>query len=87
MYEALEALAKIVAGRDKDLSANAEAFISAVKLSNGYKRILKEYIVYANTIRHAGKAGQAKPDLMRKEVESFVYMTGLFIRLAVIDEA
>ncbi len=86
-YEALEALAKIVTGRDKDLSTNAEQFISIVKASDGYKRLLKEYIAHANTIRHAGKDGQPKPDLTRKEVESFVYMTGVFIRLAVIEEA
>ncbi|HEV8619884.1 MAG TPA: hypothetical protein VGQ79_02530 [Nitrospiraceae bacterium] len=87
MYEALEALAKIVTGRNKELSANAEQFISMVKVSDGYKRLLKEYIAYANAIRHAGKEGQAKPDLTRKEVESFVYLTGVFIRLAVSEEA
>ncbi len=88
MYEALEALAKIVTGRgDKDLSGNAELFIKAVQVSDTYKPILKEYIVYGNKIRHAGKDGQPKPDLTRKEVESFVYMTGVFIRLAVIEEA
>ncbi len=88
MYEALEALAKIVTGRgDKDLSANMELFIKAVQVSDIYKPILKEYIAYANKIRHAGKDGQPKPDLTRKEVESFVYLTGVFIRLAVINEA
>lgn len=87
MYEALEALAKIVTRRDKDLSANMEPFIKAVQISDTYKPILKEYIAYGNKIRHAGKDGQPKPDLTRKEVESFVYMTGVFIRLAVIDEA
>ena len=86
MYEAIEALAKIVTRRDKDLSSNAEAFISKVKLSDGYKPMLKEYIAYANDIRHAGKKGQPKPSLPRKEVEGFVYQTGLFIRLAVVSE-
>ncbi len=87
MYEAVEALAKIVTGRDKDLSSNAEAFISKVKLSDGYKPMLKEYIAYANDIRHAGKKGQPKPSLPRKEVEGFVYQTGIFIRLAVVSES
>ncbi len=86
-YEAVEALAKIVTGRDKDLSANAESFISAVKVSEGYKRILKEYIDYANKMgRHAGDKGQPKPTPTRKEVESFIYLTGLFIRLALVSE-
>jgi hypothetical protein len=87
MYEALEALAKIVTGRDKDLSSNAEPFVSKVKISDDYKRLLKEYIAYAGNIRHAGEGGKPKPSLSRKEVESFVYMTGLFIRLAVIEES
>ncbi len=87
MYEAVEALAKLVTGRDKDLSSNAEAFISKVKLSEDYKPMLKDYINYANKVgRHAGERGQAKAPLSKKEVEAFVYQTGLFIRLAVVSE-
>ncbi len=87
MYEAIEALAKIVTGRDKDLSSNAEAFIPKAKLSDDYKGMLKGYIAYANKVgRHAGQKGQAKAPLSRKEVEAFVYLTGLFIRLAVVSE-
>ncbi|HXX73952.1 MAG TPA: hypothetical protein VEI50_02380 [Nitrospiraceae bacterium] len=87
MYEALEGLAKVVTGRgEKDLSGNAESFIKAVEVSDLYKPILKEYVVYGNKIRHAGKDGQPKPDLTRKEVESFVYLTGVFIRLALITK-
>jgi len=88
VYEALEGLAKIVTNRgDKDLSANMEPFIKAVQVSDIYKPILKTYIEYGCKFRHAGKDGQPKPNLTRKEVESFVYMTGVFIRLAVIEEA
>lgn len=84
MYEALEGLSKIVTGRqDKDLSSNAELFISKLKVSENYKKILKEYISYANEFRHALKKGQKRPKLSINEVESFVYLTGLFIRLAI----
>jgi hypothetical protein len=50
MYEALEAMAKIVCpnGQNRDLSANCEAFISRLRLADPYKRMLKEYIEYAN---------------------------------------
>jgi hypothetical protein len=49
-----------------------------------YKRMLKEYIEYANKFgRHAGPRGMPKPMPSRKEVEAFMYLTGLFIRLAV----
>jgi hypothetical protein len=43
MYEALEAQAKVTARTDKDLSGNAELFISKLDVANEYKGILKEY--------------------------------------------
>ena len=84
MYEALEALAKIITGRDKDLSANAELLISKLNVSEEYKPILKAYIAYANEFRHAAENGQKKGIPPRQEVESFIYLTGLFVRLAMI---
>jgi|SRR5712691_7622673 len=84
MYEALEELAKIVTGRpNTDLSRNAEAFIKAVKASDAYKSILKEYIAYANRFRHSPKPVSPRPSLSTPEVESFIYLTGIFIRLAI----
>lgn len=83
MYESLEALAKIITGRNtKDLSSNCELFIKTVKASDSYKKILKEYISYANSFRH-GDVGNQRPALTESEVESFVYLTGIFIRLAI----
>ena len=83
MYEAMEALAKIVCHRhDKDLSGNRELFLMEVKASQEYKQLLKDYIEYANHFRHATAPGKPKPRLSSREVESFIYMTGLFIRLA-----
>jgi len=87
MYEALEALAKIATGRqDKDLSANYEALIAKINASGDYKTVLKPtlkfYIEYANKFRHAAQHGNQKPTPSREETESFVYFTGIFIRLA-----
>ncbi len=82
MYEALEALAKQVTERDKDLSGNAELFISKLEVSQEYKDMLKAYITYANSLRHAPPRAKQKPALSRPEVESFIYITGVFIRLA-----
>lgn len=82
-YEALEAMAKILTGRDtKDLSANRELFIRQLKVSPSYSRLVFEYIQYANKYRHAAGMGTAKQTPLRHEVESFLYMTGLFLRLA-----
>jgi hypothetical protein len=84
MYEALEAQGKITARNDKDLSSNAELFISRLGVSNEYKPILKAYISYANEFRHAAEKGKKKEPPSRKETESFLYLTGLFLRLAII---
>jgi len=83
VYEAVEALAKRVTGRDRDLSANAELFISELKLGGYYKKMLKDYIDYANDYRHAAKLGKGKKPLSQSEVEAFIYTSGLYIRLAV----
>lgn len=82
IYEALEALAKIVTGKDKDLSGNAELFISELKLSGHYSEMLKAHVSYANEYRHAPRQGRKRRAPLPNEVEAFVYTTGLFIRLA-----
>jgi hypothetical protein len=83
VYEAVEALAKRVTGKNRDLSKNAELFIKELKLSQYYKKMLKDYIDYANNYRHAAELGIGKKPLLRNEVEAFIYTSGLFIRLAV----
>jgi len=87
MHEALEATAKVVCDNNKELSGNAEAFISKLKLPDPYKHILKEYIKYANKLhRHAGEEGKSKSLPSHREVEAFVYLTGLLIRLSLSTE-
>jgi hypothetical protein len=83
MYEALEALAKIVTNRTtSDLSANQEAFIAKVEASTQYKKLLRQYVEYANDFRHAPQGKSPRPAITPREAESFVYLTGLFTRLA-----
>jgi hypothetical protein len=84
IYEAVEALVRIVMENNKDLSKNCESFINKLKLSEYYKKMLDEYLRYANHYsRHAAKLGERKKLLLRNEVEAFIYTSGLFIRLAV----
>lgn len=83
MYEALEALSQIITQKPgKDLSATRELFIKNVNASEAYKTILKDYVEYANNFRHAAKEETQKPLISRPETESFIYLTGVFIRLA-----
>lgn len=83
MYESLEAMANITCDNDRDLSANREQFINKLVLSNYYKKMLHEFIEYANQYRHAMKPGEKREPPKRNEVEAFFYTTGLFIRLAI----
>ena len=83
MYEALEAMAKIVTGNDREMSGNRELFISRISLDKHYAKMLKDYIGYANEYRHAVALGQTKKPPSEHETEAFMYMTGLFIRLAI----
>ncbi len=84
MYEALEALAKVATSKPKkDLSGNAELFVKKLGLSDYYKKMLKDYISYANEFRHALEEGKERVPPSVQEVEAFIYTTGLFIRLAI----
>lgn len=83
MYEALEALTKIVCENDKDLSANRESFVSRLRLSQHYAKMLKDYSGYANEYRHGVEQTKQRITPNRNEVEAFIYTTGLFIRLAI----
>ena len=80
-YEALEAMAKIICGNNKDLTANRELFISKLDVSDRYKQMLKSYVEYARDFRHAPETGKPKPTPSETEVESYIYMTGIFLRL------
>jgi hypothetical protein len=82
MYEAVEAMAKIVTGRNKDLSANAEMFLSKSKAPSEFKPFPKDYIAFANEFRHAADESKSKPEIKVAEVEYFVYLSGMFIRYA-----
>jgi len=83
MYEAMEAMAKTATGRDKDLSANKEKFISVLELNDHYKKMLGDYIEYANQYRHAVKPSAKREIPKRNEVEAFYYITGIFVRLSI----
>lgn len=88
MYKALEGLFKIVCGNNKGINANRDSFIKTLSLNPSYNEMLDAYIDYANLMaRHASEQGQARPPLPRKEVEAFVYLTGLFIRLALSKDS
>ena len=80
MYEALEALAKIITERpQKDLSANAELFVNNLKLSEYYRKMVKDYIDYANQYRHAIEQTKTRTKPKPNEVEAFIYIQPVFL--------
>ena len=83
MYEALEAMATIVTGTPtRDLSALREEFITKLRLPENYKeysRVNRLWVRLPSRVTN----GQQRSWPLDHEAESFVYMTGLFIRLAV----
>ena len=87
MYEALEAIARIVTDKPaRDLSALREEFIAKLRLPEAHKTMLKQYIDYGCDFRHAVQMGQIRTWPLEHEAENFVYMTGLFVRLAIQAE-
>ena len=83
MYEALEAVAKIVTGRDVDLAGNREKFASELRLPEQYTRMLKEYIDFGCKYRHSPGVTQPREYPSEEDTEAFMYITGLFVRRAI----
>lgn len=83
MYEALEALAKIVTGRESELAGNREKFAAELRLPEQYNRMLKEYIDFGCKYRHSPEVKTPRTYPSPNETEAFLYLTGVFIRFAV----
>lgn len=80
-YEALESMAKIATGKNGDLSKIQEQFVRELAISSDLKPVLKAYIAYAGNYRH-GSGDTPKLLPSDREAEAFVYLTGVFLRLA-----
>jgi len=86
MYEAVEAMAKLLTRSDKDLSALKDRVAEALDLPKELRRILDSYVEYGCRFRHsdavAGAPRGRRPPLGEAEAEFFLYLTGLLLRLA-----
>ena len=82
-YEALEAVSRLVTGQSRDLSANREKMIKALKAPAELSMLLQTYISFAQNFRHAAKEKARKPVLRPEDVEFYLYVTGAFIRLSI----
>jgi hypothetical protein len=79
-YSAVEGLVRTILGNRKTLDKNKELLLKQIRLSEGWKSILANYINYVHDYRHAS------PDrhkITGEEAEACLYMTGLIIRLVI----
>lgn len=76
-YTSVEALAKEILKNDRSFDKNSDELVEKLGLPKEYKNIVHYYKQLAHKYgsRHAGS------DPIHKEVESFVYLTGLLLRL------
>ncbi len=76
-YTSVEALAKEILKNDRSFDKNSDELVEKLGLPKEYKNIVHYYKQLANEYgsRHAGS------DPTHKEVEAFVYLTGLLLRL------
>jgi hypothetical protein len=81
MYEAFEAMARVLTGRPRLNRETREAFLNQVG-GGGLLAISKEYVEYAHSFRHSDDSNHPRPIPTEAEVEAFVYLTGIFLRLA-----
>jgi len=79
-YSATEGIARKVLGNDKTLDNNKEALLSEIGLSDGWKRLLANYVTYAHDYRHAS---EERHEITKQEAEAYLYLTGLIIRLII----
>lgn len=81
MYEAFEAMAKVITGHPRLNRVTREAYLSHFGVG-GLLGLSKEYVEYAHSYRHADDHNDRRPTPTESEVEAFVYLTGVFLRLA-----
>lgn len=85
-FEALEGMAKIVCSNEGTLHGNKSRLIKRMGVSPQYEKLLNIYIDIGNPHRHSGSSEKPKPDLTEHEVESYIYLTGIFLRLVMVTK-
>ncbi len=79
-YSAIEGIARKILDNNARLDQNEKALLEQIDLSEGWKKVLHEYVLYAHHYRHADPV---RHDITPQETEAYLYMTGLIIRLAI----
>jgi hypothetical protein len=84
-YSALESLVKTVLSSNRTLDNLISALMSLLSLPPPWSAILKNYCDFAHefSTRHGRQEGRKSVVVAPKDVEAFIYFTGLMIRLII----
>jgi hypothetical protein len=81
-YVAVEGLARAILGNKKTLDNNREGLMKKLGLSQEWKALLGNFITYASEFKR--HASESRHNLNPIEVEGFLYMTGVLLRMMIL---
>ena len=84
-YLAVEGIARDILGNKKTLDNNREELIKKIGLSQEWKALLSNFINYANEFKR--HASEKRHSLNPIEVEAFLYLSGVLLRMAILCSA
>jgi hypothetical protein len=82
-YLAVEGIGRTILGNSRTLDNNREGLLKKVGLSQEWKALLNNFISYANEFKR--HASDKRHDLNPIEVEGFLYMTGVILRMVILS--
>jgi hypothetical protein len=80
-YLVVEGVGRNVLNNRKTLDNNREELVKRIGLSQEWKSLLNHFIHYANEFKR--HASEKRHDVKPIEVEAFLYMTGLLVRMII----
>jgi hypothetical protein len=81
-YVAVEGVARNILGNSRTLDNNREGLMQKLGLSQEWKALLSNFITYANEFKR--HASENRHNLNPIEVEGFLYMTGVLLRMMIL---
>lgn len=81
-YLAVEGIARVILANQKTLDNNREGLLRKLTLSQEWKALLSNFISYANEFKR--HASENRHRLNPAEVEAFLYMSGVLLRVAIV---
>ncbi|MGD0403979.1 MAG: hypothetical protein ABSB66_12380 [Candidatus Acidiferrales bacterium] len=81
-YVAVEGISRQILHNSRTLANNREELLKTIGLSQEWKGLLSNFITYANEFKR--HASEKRHDLNPVEVEGFLYMSGVILRMTIL---